>query len=361
MGRLSGPEEGRSWRGGLGVLQPCCVWGTLWGAGKVSGTPSFPALRDGPRRLEWGNKAGGGGDGSRLGSTHGHRHDDGTCSLQAGVHAFWQVVLRALFEVGLLSVLSQEGNLFRKARGLAHVDPAGGHLSENSNPVFLFLLLSPAQHGISPPRGPLGACWAQGPRKYGVQLSSRAASPHSLSGIKPLPLPGTLEEVPKIRWQMPTRQWSVKADSACHDKAGCHEAGCHPCGCRSWPTRKLADWVLSIPEPYGAPPALCPAGDPACHVLPPQSPAGSSPGLFPKSWKPRYLCYRFFTLFHFFFFLFLSLPSPMTLPLGNYSNILPANVLLAYVLAKCVFCLHADRFNLCKWYMLAVVFWCSLF
>lgn len=45
--------------------------------------------------------------------------------MQAGVQAFWQVVPRALFEVGLLSVLSQEGNLFRKARGLAHVDHVG--------------------------------------------------------------------------------------------------------------------------------------------------------------------------------------------------------------------------------------------
>ena len=47
-------------------------------------------------------------------------------------------------------------------------------------------------------------------------------------------------------------------------------------------------------------------------------------------------------------FPFFSVPSPITVPLGSHSNVLPVNVLLAYVLAECVFCLAAYRFNLCK-------------
>lgn len=92
----------------------------------------------------------------------------------------------------------------------------------------------------------------------------------------------------------------------------------------------------------------------------PGRPQGSR--LSPKSWKPRYPSYCFCFPFHLDFrSLFLSLHSPITLPSGSHSNWLPANALLAYVLSKRVFCLDAQKFNLCKWYVLAIVFRCSLF
>lgn len=78
MGRLQGQKQGARERLPGSPPALLCV-GTWWGTEKISGIPSLPPPRDGPRRLEWGSKAGGGGGGSCLGRTHGHSHCD--CAL----------------------------------------------------------------------------------------------------------------------------------------------------------------------------------------------------------------------------------------------------------------------------------------
>lgn len=110
-----------------------CV-GAWWVQRRYLGLPASPH----PEMDRGGSKAGGGGGGSCLGRTHRHSHCYCTSSFQGGRHAFWQVVLTALSLRGRLPlIVSQEGNLLRKARGLANVDLLVGR---HSNPIFLFQL-----------------------------------------------------------------------------------------------------------------------------------------------------------------------------------------------------------------------------
>lgn len=138
-----------------------CVWGMLWGAGEASGIAS-PPLRTWSRTKEawW------------------RWQPRGRCSqawsrwlrpgLQAGMRALRQAVLTALWEVGLLSILTGGTLPLGKARGLARGDPAAGCLSGSTNPAFPFLPWSPAQHGELPhrsscPGGPLWGVVGSGP------------------------------------------------------------------------------------------------------------------------------------------------------------------------------------------------------
>lgn len=130
--------------------ESCCVWGHFGVQGRHLGLPVFPHLE----------MDGGGAElGERV--VAGAVAGSGAHSLWVHVHfarwgALWQVVLMTLhlFTGGKL--------LLGKARVLAHICPAGGCLSGDSDPVSPFPLQSPAGRGVPLPTG----CVApEGPRK----------------------------------------------------------------------------------------------------------------------------------------------------------------------------------------------------
>ena len=129
----------------------------------------------------------------------------------------------------------------------------------------------------------------------------------------------------------------------------------------AWPSAVCLQ-VLGSRRKWGqhpCPPPVLPS-QPCPLLETPPSPGFCWPQLLPLPQITEAMFVFLFFLFH-FIFLFILLPDPITLPLGNHSDVLTVNVLFAYVLEKLIFCLDTNQLNLCKWFVLCIIFWCSLF
>lgn len=103
-----------------------------------------------------------------------------------------------------------------------------------------------------------------------------------------------------------------------------------------WLSSRLAPaWPSAVPCPCSRPllASVCPSPGFCWPRLPP----------LPQITEAARLCLSL--SFHFTSYL---AHRPVTLPLGNRSDVLAGNVLFARILPKCVFCLDTYRFNLCK-------------